>query len=219
MKYTEIGNEAVRRKALDSGCLPGTRTHVLGSIVAWASGGTLHPDTPDYLKVLTPDKHVLWLCGVAGSGKSSIALSVASTIHSFGIPVGFYGFSRANQVALNPSNLFSTLALQLATQSAHLHNKLLKIIKDVDSDTRASLSPTKQLHTFLIPLLQSSDSSPPVHPTVIVVDALDESGGTRRREEILALLAELGSKLPSNVQVIITTRFEHDIQKALSPVS
>ncbi|KAF8302288.1 hypothetical protein DL93DRAFT_2027747, partial [Clavulina sp. PMI_390] len=195
-------------------CLPGTRTDVLCAIVSWASGGTQLPDPPLYLGELNQRHNVLWLCGVAGSGKSSIAMSVANSVDTLGILLGFCQFSTTNQADLRPTKLFSTLALQLAAQDYNLHAKLLQIIQGVDSRVRTSLSPTQQLNTFLLPLLQSVGSSP-ASRVFIVIDALDESGTISERKEILSLLADLGSNLPATIQILITSRFEHDVQKML----
>ncbi|KAF8299315.1 hypothetical protein DL93DRAFT_2028324, partial [Clavulina sp. PMI_390] len=196
-------------------CLIGTRTDMLSAIVTWAAGGMQPSDCPPYLQALDPNKNVLWLCGLAGSGKSSIAMSVAHSLDSLGLLGGFYCFSAANQAALHPSKLFSTLALQLAAQNKHMQQRLLSIIQSADAHTRASLSPTQQLETFLLPLLKPSDTSPTPAHTVMIIDALDESGTVSTRAEILQLLAKLGSMLPSTVHILITSRFEHDIQKTL----
>ncbi|KAF8298306.1 hypothetical protein DL93DRAFT_612296, partial [Clavulina sp. PMI_390] len=216
LQYAEAADSALRRHEHGSGCLPGTRTDILSAIVIWASGGTQLPNNPSYLDALTQNSNVMWLCGVAGSGKSSIVLSVADSLNQLGILLGFYKFSAANQADLHPTKFFSTLALQLAAQNSSLHDKLLEIIRAVDSRTHTSLSPTQQLSTFLLPLLQPLNNSQPMHQTVIMIDALDESGTVSERKEILSLLADLGSELPANVHVLISSRFEHDLQKTLS---
>ena len=48
-----------------SECLPGTRVDVLNFITAWAANPT-------------GGQNVLWLHGVAGSGKSTLSTTVAS---------------------------------------------------------------------------------------------------------------------------------------------
>ncbi|KAF8314106.1 hypothetical protein DL93DRAFT_2228228 [Clavulina sp. PMI_390] len=217
LQYAEAADSAYRAHAPDSGCLPGTCTEILNAIVSWISGGSQLPNLPPYLNLLVPDQHVLWLCGVAGSGKSSIALSVANSLGdlSSSIVWGFYRFSTANQAALDPKKLFSTLASQLAAQNQYLYGKLLEIIKGVDSRIRTSLSPKEQLNTFLLPLLRSLETCQSAHHAVIIIDAIDEAGNMRARAEILSLLAGLGPNLPLNVQVLITSRFEDDVHKAL----
>ncbi|KAF8290585.1 hypothetical protein DL93DRAFT_2123160, partial [Clavulina sp. PMI_390] len=157
-------------------CLAGTCTDVLSSIITWAT--------------VDPSKSVLWLCGVAGSGKSSIAISVANSLDGLGLLGGFYAFSAANQAALHPSKLFSTLALQLAAYNAQLQQRLVHIVKTIDARTRASLSPTQQLETFLLPLLCPSDTSATPNHTAIVIDALDESGTDQVHAEVLQLLTK-----------------------------
>ncbi|KAF8298303.1 hypothetical protein DL93DRAFT_2161126 [Clavulina sp. PMI_390] len=80
LQYAEVADSAYRRHAPDSGCLPGTRNEILNTLVSWISGGSQLPSPPPYLTTVLPDKHILWLCGVAGSGKSSVALSVANSL-------------------------------------------------------------------------------------------------------------------------------------------
>jgi len=63
-------------------------------------------------------------------------------------------------------------------------------------------------------------------PVLVVIDALDESGDARSREQILRMLAgnvdpfstEL-TKLPTNLRVLVTSRPLDDIQKSLHGVS
>jgi hypothetical protein len=61
-------------------CLDGTRTEIIDTIMRWA----LHADSPDGKerigKVPKPSARVLWLCGVAGSGKSRISRSIAAQL-------------------------------------------------------------------------------------------------------------------------------------------
>ncbi|KAF8287678.1 hypothetical protein DL93DRAFT_2069315, partial [Clavulina sp. PMI_390] len=56
---------------------------------------------------------VLWLQGVAGAGKSSIAASMAKFFEGTGVLMAYYRFETAKQTELNPSNVFTTIALQL----------------------------------------------------------------------------------------------------------
>ena len=71
-------------------CLKGTRTEILTDIVDW----TTSPEPPPELKGDSSNgsprpsqrlKRVLWLYGLAGSGKSSVANTVAKLIDEQGL--------------------------------------------------------------------------------------------------------------------------------------
>ncbi|KAF8306201.1 hypothetical protein DL93DRAFT_2180056, partial [Clavulina sp. PMI_390] len=189
------------------GCLPGTRTAILEALQVWAAGAsttvTLNP--------------VLWLQGVAGAGKSSIAASIAKFFEHAGVLMAYYHFETTRQAELNPSNLFTTIALQLAAQDKSLESKLQKIVESLSSRQQKSKDPTEQLQQILLPLLEDEGKSS--HHVVIIIDALDESGGVADRSKMIRPLAELASKLPPGVQILLTTRPESDIENILGASS
>ncbi|KAF8294749.1 hypothetical protein DL93DRAFT_2034182, partial [Clavulina sp. PMI_390] len=198
-------------------CLPGTRTEILDTIIKWATGSQLPANPPFYLHQLDQHKHVAWLCGVAGSGKSSIAMSVALAAHASGMLGAYYRFSTVNQAQLNPSTLFSTIACQLASQNRKTEEQLVSIVKNCDRLTQQSTNPLQQLNTFVLPLLNSNNSSTGQPHTIIIIDAVDESGSIGMRQGILQCLAELESKIPHSVRVLVTSRYELDVQDAVHP--
>ncbi|KAF8288837.1 hypothetical protein DL93DRAFT_2123299, partial [Clavulina sp. PMI_390] len=216
LAYAQEANSVLREHNPEKGCLPGTRTAILSTIINWAVGGVQSPNCPPYLGNLTQDKHILWLCGVAGSGKSSIAMTVALEAHACGMLGAYYRFSASNQAQLNPSNLFSTIACHLASQNSKTEEKLVDIVKGCDRLTQQSINPLQQLNTFVLPLLGPNNSPPIIPHTIIVIDALDESGSIKDRRGILQCLAELPSKLPSHVHILVTSRYEIDVQDAVS---
>ncbi|KAF8312717.1 hypothetical protein DL93DRAFT_2046601, partial [Clavulina sp. PMI_390] len=155
-------------------CLAGTRSDALSAIVTWAVGGHQPPYAKPHLHILQPTKQMLWLCGVAGSGKSSIAMSVGRALDDLHLLGSYYGFSAANQAALNPSNLFSTISVHLVKEYPILQPVILNILATCSARKRESTNPNVQLETFLVPLLNAlSSQALPIH-TVIIIDALDE---------------------------------------------
>ncbi|KAF8309795.1 hypothetical protein DL93DRAFT_2085131 [Clavulina sp. PMI_390] len=199
------------------GCLPGTRTAVLEALQMWATGAsatiTLNPvgNPPiDHHLDLAGTK-VLWLQGVAGSGKSSIATSVAKFFEHAHVLMAFYKFETAKHDKLKPSNLFTTIALQLAAQDASLKTKLVELVNLVTPLERESQDPSEQLKLFLLPLLEQGLRG--YKQVVIIVDALDESKGIGKLVKPLAGIAE---QLPPAVCILVTTRPGSDIQEALA---
>ncbi|KAF8312712.1 hypothetical protein DL93DRAFT_2042467, partial [Clavulina sp. PMI_390] len=200
-------------------CLSGTRTDILDAIVTWAVGGKQPAMCEPYLQILDPDQQMLWLYGVAGSGKSSIAMSVGRALDGLNMLGSYYGFTTANRAALSPSNLFSTISLHLVKQFPLLQPVLLDIMLKSPPRIRESTSPTVQLQTFLVPLLDALASLAPLQKCTVIIDALDESGSVKDRQEILTCLAGLASRLPLSIHILVTARFESDIQKAVSAIS
>lgn len=83
-------------------------------------------DRPPYLNAFDPENAVLWLCGVAGVGKSSIAITVAKLLEDMGLLGSMYSFEAANQATLNPANFFSTIAHHLAERSPQWKQRLVE---------------------------------------------------------------------------------------------
>ena len=66
---------------------------------------------------------------------------------------------------------------------------------------------------ILEPLSQLKGS--PTGNVVVVIDALDESGGECTRATILEVLAAYGGELPANIQILLTSRPLVDVEEAL----
>jgi len=87
----------------EKGCLPGTREEIIGEIIEWINSP--NGDTVS---------RIFFLSGVAGSGKSAIAHTVAQLFDQQERLGSSYCFDRADQVNRRPGNLLSTIALNIA---------------------------------------------------------------------------------------------------------
>ena len=162
-------------------CTEGTRTDILERIYLWA----LNPssDSP----------HVFWLTGQAGSGKSTIAYTVADHFDdvedaSWGpkyiLGANFF-CSRQFEETRRRKYIIPTITYQLARQSRSYARALLRANK---SDSVNVLA--KQMKDLLVgPWQQSAGERPrELRPYLIVVDALDEiedNGGSAFLQELL----------------------------------
>ncbi|KAF8289742.1 hypothetical protein DL93DRAFT_2201702, partial [Clavulina sp. PMI_390] len=199
-----------------SGCFPGTRIAILEALQTWAMGDKVlvtlnplpHPLTPNVLDL--SQANVLWLQGMAGSGKSSIAISLAKYLRSASVCTAFYRFETAKKESLNPSNLITTITLQLAKQNHALEDYLVELVTSSATEC-GSQDPEDQLKWFLLPLLRKNSES--LNQVVIIIDALDESGVVSVRKKLRIPLAQLAKELPPAAHILITTRPESDIQK------
>ncbi|KAF7974592.1 hypothetical protein HWV62_11868 [Athelia sp. TMB] len=186
---------------LDRCCLPGTRLAILAELHQWIN----LPDADD-----TP--RVLVLTGLAGSGKSAIANTIARFYDAMERLGSSIFFERADQAQRNCGNLLSTIARDVANLDSQWRSTLCDVIKSNDA-LRQTKSISRQMESFI---LQPGKSLNTIGPIVVVIDALDESGDVLARRDLLRSLAQNATQLPSNFRVLITTRAEDDIWRAFS---
>ncbi|KAJ7584026.1 hypothetical protein C8J56DRAFT_952444 [Mycena floridula] len=183
-------------------CLPNTRTQLLDDIISWVN-------SPE------DSRRTLWLHGVAGSGKSTVANTVAHIFFNLQRLMASFRFTTQTN---DPSQLFGNIVYQMARYSMSLRNEIMNTI-DLHGDM-SSYPLRNQLKTFIVDTLKLVAFSGPV---LIVIDALDEAGSSNdgspesgeRRDEMLEALAAEIPQLPSYVKVLIVSRDEPDIRAHL----
>ncbi|KZP06575.1 WD40 repeat-like protein [Athelia psychrophila] len=179
-------------------CLEGTRTALLQSLIA-------------DLTTATPETNVLWLYGVAGSGKSTISTTMAEWLHDRGQRGPFLFFNRNSPSQSSPDGVIRTLAYQLALANSVLRDAICDAIeKDTEIATRPLDAQFKAL--VLEPL--RSCSSNLATPIVIILDAFDECGDAKSRRALVYLLTTHLPLLPLHFRFLITGRPELDLINA-----
>ncbi|KAK1990629.1 hypothetical protein LX36DRAFT_592221 [Colletotrichum falcatum] len=151
----------------------------------------------------------LWLAGPAGTGKSTIARTVADTFSGEKRLVAGYFFKRGEQGRNDTTRLFPTLAWQLAQTMPSLKGCLQKSLDGLDRDAVEKKGLEVQFDKLLRrPLedLPPIDTSQP--PKVIIIDALDECERPEQLPRILALLGKLHDIRTVRLRVLITSRPE-----------
>jgi pantothenate kinase-related protein Tda10 len=108
---------------IEKTCLPGTQTAVLDEVLKWVSAGQ-SSDGDD------PHPSIFLLHGLAGTGKSTIANTVATQLHAMGRLGASFCFSRNDQTERNEANMFSTIARSIAYLDQCFMVKLAQAIKD-----------------------------------------------------------------------------------------
>ncbi|KZP02690.1 hypothetical protein FIBSPDRAFT_845630, partial [Athelia psychrophila] len=181
-------------------CLPGTRTTILSVIHAWARS--------------LDGQNVLWLKGVAGSGKSAIAHTIAQSLRKDGRLASSFFFDR-NTTSRNTSHLLVTT---IARDIAMIHPAIAADIRTTleEDPSLASASLSRQFEAFLSGPLRRH---PIEHSFVIVIDALDEIIHEDSTIELLKILRDEASKLPSQIRILVTSRPTRDIIDYLSKQS
>ena len=168
------------------GCSPGTRLGVFNQINQW-----VHDD----------DKHqIYWLNGGAGTGKTTVALTLAHSVNREEILTASFFCSRYNSDRANIRNIFPTLAYLLAQQTIHFRNELVQVIRQ-SPDIGHGLPPTQFYHLILQPMIRTGVTT----PVMLILDALDECADIHAPEIILSALASNIPSLPS-LKVFISSR-------------
>jgi len=177
-----------------------TRESLLNDIMRW---------------VTDPDgKRTFWLHGFAGSGKSTVANTIASRYMDAGLLGASFRFNRDIDGRNGPMFLFRNIAYQLALFDGHFRQSLLQVITKYG--TIDSFSLQEQFERFIVePLNEVSFFG----PAIIVVDALDECGVESERKDILRAIGKASPKLPSFVKVLLTSRDERDIHATFTSIS
>ena len=125
------------RYAEEKGCLLGTRESLICEICDILNNPA--EDAPQ----------VCLLTGVAGSGKSAVAHSIARLYEEQKRLGSSYCFSSADVAMRNPGNLFSTIGRDLADHDRQYKSAIWNIIKD-NRALRTSTSPVEQVKRLII---------------------------------------------------------------------
>ncbi|CCA77478.1 related to archipelago beta form (F-box-WD40 repeat protein), partial [Serendipita indica DSM 11827] len=179
-------------------CLQGTRQAVLQTIQNWAEDDT-------------SDKPIFWLCDIAGSGKSTVAMSAAASWHVEGKLGGQFFFSIANSDTSTIEKFCSTMARDLAQHISQLAPHVADAVKRNPSIMRSSLE--DQFRTLIIDPLRHRDGR-----VVLVIDAIDECKSGPQRKELVDTLAK-AVRQSKNLKVFITSRPDAVIESVLQPLS
>lgn len=155
----------------------------------------------------------LCVVGVPGSGKSTIAASIAGDL--LGIrqsdPSTFivhYFVRRGVDTTINYNTIFPTLALKLA----HLRPSFAKLLREKIPDV--SIGVLNSLQTCDKALLLDPITKIPHEKFLVVIDALDE---VSQLEKLARILSRIIGELPPNIRLILTTRPEDRILRNLGP--
>jgi hypothetical protein len=183
-------------------CLPDTRRDVLAQIYQWADGNG--------------EKRIYWLKGMAGTGKSTIATTVAREYYNKGRLGASFFFSRGGGDRATAGRFAMTIAAQLA-EIPELRQRIC--------DGAASSRRTRDLALYdqwekliLKPLSQMAQIPSPI-PILIVVDALDECGNHDDISLLIRCLKD-ATVLPGiELRCLVTSRPDQPINLGFERIS
>jgi len=183
-------------KQHDPLCLKDTRVDVLNQIRAWA-------DRRD-------EGCIFWLNGMAGTGKSTIARTIAQEYYNRKRLGASFFFSRGVGDRSHAGMFFTTIAVQLAHMLSALKQHIYTAVGE-HNDIAGRRQRDQWEHLILQPLSKLMATSCQ-SPLILVIDALDECDGDNDVKGILQLFAEAKSLKPIQLRIFITSRPETPIR-------
>ncbi|KAJ6470004.1 hypothetical protein C8R45DRAFT_837110 [Mycena sanguinolenta] len=195
------------------GCLHGTRRDILSEIDEW-------------LETENPSENIFWLYGYPGSGKSSVASTLAERPNLTAASSLFFRRKEIPNASPSAFDLWITLAADLCRLGTVFGKQL---VESLENDPKPINQQTDSVHTVFKRLIYNPilrcTSALRTHQVFVVVDALDECRGMElnahsaaRRKEILACLKQW-AELPGNFKLLVTSREHPDIEEALKDIS
>ena len=172
------------------GCLKGTRGDVLLQLERWLKD--------------EQDHRVLWLNGLAGTGKSTIAQTFAEIGFADGKLGASFFCSRDFQDRSSLQAIFPTVAFQLAYRYPSFRIHLLDVLRANPDVGRESLC--SQMEKVIVGPLKATRVR-----TLIIIDALDECKDEEPASAILSVLSRYVDQIPQ-VKFFITGRPEPRIR-------
>jgi hypothetical protein len=164
---------------------------------------------------------IYWLNGMAGTGKSTIARTVARKLADQNRLGASFFFSRGQGYLGHAEKLFTTITLQLAHALPALKPYICKAISEDYQVGNQGLS--EQWEKLIFGPLSRLDKLPSQSlPLVLVIDALDECERDDRRDDIrviLRLLAEAKDLPAVQLRIFLTSRPEIPITHGFSAMS
>ncbi|KAF4338451.1 vegetative incompatibility het-e-1, partial [Fusarium beomiforme] len=183
-------------------CLPDTREELLNDIGRWIDDPT--------------SKTVYWLNGMAGTGKSTIARTVARSRSKRGDLGASFFFKRGEMDRGNLNKLMSTLAYQLAFSIPEVASSIKKAL---DANPAIVGKSMKEQFEKLIQEPLSEAAATPITPSsvVMVIDALDECDQEADIRLLINIFSQVKTLRP-HLRVFFTSRPELPIRLGFSDV-
>ena len=178
------------------GCTHGTRVSLLSTLLEWA----IADDS---------SSHVLWLSGMAGTGKTTVMETFCSVLNKKGLlGASFFCSIKSKMPRRDVRTIIPSLAKTLARNNPRFRENLVQVLTACSDPLGMNLK--DQYHTLIVgPAQASFDSDKTI---VISIDALDECEDQEGTEKLLGIILGYKPKVP--LRFFITSRPERRIREA-----
>ncbi|KAI9862929.1 MAG: hypothetical protein M1813_004102 [Trichoglossum hirsutum] len=187
----------------DSDCIQNTRVGLLQEITEWVDGNDKRP--------------IFWLRGLAGTGKSTVAQTIAHYYYDRRRLAASFFFSRdIGGDVQGARRFFTTIAAQLACISDSLGDYICNAINRKSNIVNQALR--EQWRQLILEPLLNLQCGTPRPSLVLVVDALDECENEDDIRIIINLLSEARLLRTIRLRILITSRPEVSIRQSFNEI-
>jgi hypothetical protein len=179
-------------------CTEGTRKQIIDDLIAWARDDN--------------GPNIYWLCGMAGTGKTTITYSFCERLKAEGLLGASYFCSRTIDESRNIRAVIPSIAYQLASRYATLRSLIVKAVKE-DREITSNQTDTQLTHLIRDPIRSCPDGI----RRILAFDAFDEFKTLEDAHLLLLTLTKYAPNLPS-VKLFITSRQEPQIEEVFKSV-
>ncbi|KAG1764189.1 hypothetical protein EV702DRAFT_1283349 [Suillus placidus] len=160
------------------------------------------------------DRTNIWLNGLAGVGKTSIAFTIAEEMKAAKRLAATFFFSHKHAQKEKAAVIIPTIAYQLALAFPRIREDIVKVIENDDSLLSPGKSHADQMRELVIKPLEILRFRE--EPYAIIIDALDECFSSDEAARLVTLLTDTlaGPALPF-IHVIFTSRPEAHVRAAM----
>ncbi|KAF2023556.1 vegetative incompatibility protein HET-E-1 [Setomelanomma holmii] len=183
-------------------CLADTRSDLLHHISNWAIDRTSKP--------------IFWLNGMAGTGKSTVARTIARSFADQNQLGASFFFKRGESQLGNATRFFTTVATELMASMPEMRPGIKEALELDEFISEKTLKDQFE-KLILKPLLRTSRHR--AHRRIIVIDALDECERDEDIREILRLLFRIREMDTTFLRVFVTSRPELHIRLGFKQMS
>ncbi|KLO07808.1 hypothetical protein SCHPADRAFT_632288 [Schizopora paradoxa] len=161
---------------------------------------------------------MMWISGLAGTGKSTVAKTIATWAAAKGILGGNYFFSRDMMELRKSSHVIPTIAYHLSAHDDSLTKHISKALVESNGHV-LNQEITEQLRKLIEePLRLANDPSISRKRTVLIIDGIDECDNPKDVETIIHCLSRLLSSpdlANTHIRILLVSRPEKHIREAL----